>query len=145
MRLQDSLYRILAEKAVDNGHQFDISLNANHVIYQAHFPGEPITPGVCIMQIAVELLEHVVQAPVQLQCVKNIKFLNIITPDEVSAVTYTFHKMTQEEGMVKVQVEVTSCAASSFPSGPSTGSGTEGNETTPITYAKLSLICTKSA
>ena len=32
---------------------FKVRLNASHVIYKAHFPGMPITPGVCIIQMCV--------------------------------------------------------------------------------------------
>lgn len=118
MKLQDSLYHIVADKTVENGHQFDVCLNANHVIYQSHFPGEPITPGVCIMQIAVELLANLLQVSVQLVCAKNIKFMHIISPNEVPEVTYLFQKITQEAGRFQVQVTVTAPSAPLAPSVP---------------------------
>ena len=31
-----------------------LRLNPDHPIYHAHFPGNPITPGVCIVQIVGE-------------------------------------------------------------------------------------------
>lgn len=120
MKLLDSLYNIVSENQVENGHEFDIKLNPEHFIYQAHFPGEPITPGVCIMQIAVELFEVALNTPIALDCVKNIKFLRIISPNEVTDVKYSLQKITKEEGSLKVQVTVTA------------------NEDS---YAKLSLVC----
>ena len=120
MKLLDSLYTVISEYPADNGHEFDIRLNPDHFIYQAHFPGEPITPGVCIMQIAVELFEVALKSPLALNCVKNIKFLRIISPAEVTEIRYSLQKITREEGLLKVQVTVSS-----------------GSET----YAKLSLVC----
>ena len=58
MKLRDSLYTIVSEFKGDGRHDFNIKLDPEHFIYKAHFPGEPITPGVCIMQIAKELLEE---------------------------------------------------------------------------------------
>lgn len=120
MKLLDSLYTIVSDNPVENGHEFDLRLNPEHFIYQAHFPGEPITPGVCIMQIAVELFEVAIKTPIALECVKNIKFLRIISPDEVTEVKYSLQKITKEDGSLKVQVTVSA----------------NGD-----IYAKLSLVC----
>lgn len=120
MKLLDSLYTIVSESSIDSGHEFDLKLNPEHFIYQAHFPGEPITPGVCIMQIAVELFEVALKTPIALNTVKNIKFLRIISPNEVTEVKYSLQKITKEDDLFKVQVTVSA------------------NEEA---YAKLSLVC----
>ena len=46
-------------------------------VYQGHFPGYPITPGVCLVEIALELM-----GPVRLVAAKNIKFTSPILPTE---------------------------------------------------------------
>ena len=120
MKLRDSLYTIVSEFKGDGRHDFNIKLDPEHFIYKAHFPGEPITPGVCIMQIAKELLEEAVAESLTLSCVKNIKFLRIISPNEVTEVCYSLAKISREDDQVKVQVTVTA-----------------GEDA----YAKLSLIC----
>ena len=51
------------------------------MIYKAHFPGEPITPGVCILQIGAELLSEAAGERLELSVVKNVKFLSILRPD----------------------------------------------------------------
>ncbi len=106
MKLQDSLYNISSENISENGHEFIIKLNPEHFIYQAHFPGEPITPGVCIMQIAVELIEYKLGKPLALKTVKNIKFLQIISPNEGCVIKYTIDKITEEDKNIKAQVTV---------------------------------------
>jgi 3-hydroxyacyl-[acyl-carrier-protein] dehydratase len=120
MKLRDSLYTIVSESKGEGRHDFNIKLDPEHFIYKAHFPGEPITPGVCIMQIAKELLEEAVAESLTLSCVKNIKFLRIISPNEVTEVCYSLAKISREDDQVKVQVTVTA-----------------GEDA----YAKLSLIC----
>lgn len=106
MKLLNSLYNIVSEQISENDHDFIIKLNPEHFIYQAHFPGEPITPGVCIMQIAVELIEYKLNKPVDLNTVKNIKFLQIISPRECTEIKYTIGKISEEEGKIKAQVSV---------------------------------------
>ena len=80
MKLIDSLYTIISDSANESVHEYTIRLNPEHFIYKAHFPGEPITPGVCIMQIVRELMEKSTGLSLEIDYVKNIKFLRIITP-----------------------------------------------------------------
>lgn len=120
MKLLNSLYRIVSESVTESGRDYNIVLDAEHFIYKAHFPGEPITPGVCIMQIAVELLSLHCGKPLAIDTVKNIKFLKIISPAEIPGVCFSVSKVEAEDSKVKAQVSVSG-----------------GGET----YAKLSLIC----
>ena len=122
MQLINSLYTITSETSNDKGHTYTIALNPEHFIYKAHFPGEPITPGVCIMQIAHELLERLCEAKLNVTCIKNVKFLRVLTPEKDLTVDYTFPKVTTEDDNVKSQVTVS-----------------VGNEA----YAKLSVVCRK--
>lgn len=110
MILKNELYSIKRKEATDRGTTFDIKLNPSHFIYKAHFPGEPITPGVCIVQIAKELLEEVIGKPLQIVKVKNVKFLSVLTPEQSADVTYSIGKIVADEadGSVKAQVVVTS-------------------------------------
>ena len=80
MVLKDSLYSIQKKQQQESAVCYDLALHADHFIYQAHFPGEPITPGVCVIQMAKELLEDHLQRPLAVSTVKNVKFLNVISP-----------------------------------------------------------------
>lgn len=122
MKLHNSLYRIISDELNDAGHDYTINLDPEHFIYKAHFPGEPITPGVCIMQIAQELLEMHTGLELGIKCVKNVKFLRIIRPDETPTVTYRLQKIAEESEEVKVSVTVL-------------------NESD--IFAKLSIVCRK--
>lgn len=65
------------------GHEGDcyrISFDASHPIYKAHFPGNPITPGVCLLEIIGYLIEQKMGRPVKLVRAKNIKFLSVLNP-----------------------------------------------------------------
>lgn len=120
MKLLNSLYTVIDHSSTDLSQDFTIRLDAEHFIYKAHFPGEPITPGVCIMQIALELMELTTEKSLAVTCVKNVKFLRIIVPTEVNEVCYSLQKISLEEETAKAQIVVSA----------------NGD-----VYAKLSLIC----
>lgn len=120
MKLLNDLFTIVSDQEQPTGHDYTIALNPEHFIYQAHFPDEPITPGVCIMQIAQELLQETVGEALVVEMVKNVKFLRIISPLEVNELCYSLRKITAEDDLRKVQVQVS-----------------QGDNV----YAKLSLVC----
>ena len=57
-----------------------ISLNREHNIFEGHFPGNPILPGVCTVQIALELLEKLTGRELRLAKAGNIKYLGFVNP-----------------------------------------------------------------
>lgn len=59
----------------------EISYNKQHTIFEGHFPGNPIVPGVCTMQMIGDLLAYTVQKKLRLTNAANIKYLQLITPD----------------------------------------------------------------
>ena len=59
-----------------------IALNPEHRIFEGHFPGQPVVPGVCMLQIIKECLEAALQVRLTLAKAGNIKFLTVLTPRE---------------------------------------------------------------
>ena len=108
MILKNSLYTIADKKMDGSGIFYQILLDKNHFIYKAHFPNEPITPGVCIIQIAKELLEDYLHEEYEISYVKNIKFLSVLSPFSTPTVAYVFDKVTflPETNECKTQVQV---------------------------------------
>lgn len=106
MKLRDSLFTIISERHDGGVNDYTIKLNPTNFIYAAHFPGEPITPGVCIMQTAHELLETAVGADLSVRRVKNIKFLKIIKPDMTPCITFSFTNISTQANSVKAQAIV---------------------------------------
>ena len=49
--LLENFYKIIHIKEREDGKQeIEIELNPGHVLYQGHFPGQPVVPGVCTLQ-----------------------------------------------------------------------------------------------
>lgn len=106
MQLKNNLYTIIASEV----EKFRLRLHPDHFIYQAHFPGEPVTPGVCIVQIGKELMEELLGKSLEIKSVKNVKFLSVISPNDTPEITYTIKKVecSEDNQEVKAQIVVTS-------------------------------------
>lgn len=70
------------EKAENGSLTANILLNQDHDIFKGHFPGNPVTPGVCMMQIVKELTEEFTVQKLFLKIASNVKFMAIINPFE---------------------------------------------------------------
>jgi 3-hydroxyacyl-[acyl-carrier-protein] dehydratase len=57
-----------------------VSIIGSHPIFQGHFPGSPVVPGVCQVQMVKELIEKAVRHRLNLTESDNIKFLSMINP-----------------------------------------------------------------
>ena len=73
-----------------------IRLLPDSVIFQAHFPGNPVTPGVCQVGIVQELSEVMCGCELTLREIKNLKFVEVLKPESVGDVVVTFDKMEED-------------------------------------------------
>ena len=111
MLLKNSLYTITAKETGDGtSATFGLRLDPECFIYKAHFPGQPITPGVCIVQTGKELLEEMTGKQLDIVYVKNVKFLSIVSPEDTTVLSYSINKVSwSEDGQeVKAQMAVSS-------------------------------------
>lgn len=106
MILKDNLYKIQSHQENKDNIVYEISLLLESDIYKAHFPNKPITPGVCIVQIVVELLSDYLNVDCKLSLAKNIKYLQVINPIEAPNITIELKKIMQNEKEVSLQVVV---------------------------------------
>lgn len=104
MILKNSLYYIKSQDSLNS--IFTIELNPDCLIYKAHFPELPITPGVCIIQVAMELFSELCGTALELESVSNAKFLAVINPKETKKLTYSFNKVTVSEDSSQYKVSV---------------------------------------
>lgn len=80
--LEKSLYTVIKAETAEDSHHVLVSLNPGHEIFKAHFPGNPILPGVCLLQMALEILNARFGRDLRLLQARNIKFLKVIDPFE---------------------------------------------------------------
>jgi 3-hydroxyacyl-[acyl-carrier-protein] dehydratase len=104
--LNNVLYKVLSHETNDAATIYHVSLDKDCFIYKAHFPNNPITPGVCMVETALELLEDLTDKQLEISEAKSIKFLHILSPIETPEVDFSFSKLENTEDSVKVKVNV---------------------------------------
>jgi 3-hydroxyacyl-[acyl-carrier-protein] dehydratase len=57
-----------------------VELNAAHPVYKGHFPGTPVAPGVCLIQMIKEILIGQQKRNLQMTDGDTIKFMALIDP-----------------------------------------------------------------
>lgn len=77
------------------------------LIFQSHFPGNPILPGICIIQLAVEHAEHEMGISLSLMGVKNVKFLSPITPNILKSIHCELSSVTKDGDTVTFRAIIT--------------------------------------
>jgi len=77
-------------------------INAEHEIFEGHFPNQPVVPGVCMMQMVKEILELVIGKATRLAEAFDMKFLAIIDPQRNNLIQANITYDTAENGAIKV-------------------------------------------
>jgi 3-hydroxyacyl-[acyl-carrier-protein] dehydratase len=83
-------------------HDFTIKLNPDHPVYGGHFPGNPVVPGVCQVQMIKELTSVILEKEVILSQSDNIKFLSMIRPEETPVLKVSIDIREKESGFWNV-------------------------------------------
>lgn len=97
---------IKKEETAD-GYNVSVALDPECFIYKAHFPGHPITPGVCIVQMVSDLLGAVLGKQLEVSALKDAKFLSILSPENDSDVDVTFNNISvADDGSITAQAIV---------------------------------------
>ncbi|GAB3910846.1 3-hydroxyacyl-ACP dehydratase [Mucilaginibacter boryungensis] len=78
--LKDSFYHITSSDHTDGNFTVAFEFDSDHAIFSGHFPGQPIVPGACMLQIVKEVLAKALGTPVQLKKADNLKFIAPVDP-----------------------------------------------------------------
>lgn len=84
----ENFYSIINQTIVGNTAVIAVRFNIHHPIFQGHFPAMPVVPGACLMEMVRELSSMVLGKKLQLPVAQNIKFVQVIHPDEVDTVSF---------------------------------------------------------
>ena len=108
MLFLDNLYTITSQSPLsDDSVQYQIRLIPESVIFGAHFPGEPIMPGACIVQLIQELFMHWRGCEVEIAKVNNLKFLSVISPDAVLDLDVRIEVKKQDDALTHIKADIT--------------------------------------
>jgi 3-hydroxyacyl-[acyl-carrier-protein] dehydratase len=78
--LLNNLYTIQSITESENQIEATIRLLADHAIFAGHFPGQPVLPGVCMMEMVAETMGIQQKNSFRITGAPLIKFLRMIDP-----------------------------------------------------------------
>ena len=78
--LLNNLYTIQSLSESDKQIEATINLVADHAIFSGHFPGQPVLPGVCMMEMVSEVMGVYLKSSFRISGGPLIKFLRMIDP-----------------------------------------------------------------
>ena len=103
MLLKDFYKLQSLDKTGDQKYTAGIVINAAHDVFKGHFPDNPVTPGVCMMQIIKEITEQVVNAPLTMKSASNVKFMALINPEVTPELKLELEIIETEDALIKVK------------------------------------------
>ena len=106
MNFLDNLFLTQSITETDGGFEAVVRCNPDHAVYKSHFPGNPITPGACMLQEAGVLMQEKMGRPLFLKTSKNIKYLSLLIPAEGKEVKFIFSHVVEGETECKTQVVI---------------------------------------
>ncbi len=101
----ENFYSIVSkvETETNKSYSYDILINNAHEIFKGHFPGNPIMPGVCMMQITKDIAESISGNKLFMKKCSNVKFMAIINPDKNKDLNLQITISPGDNGEIKVR------------------------------------------
>lgn len=103
MLLKDFYKVVSIENSAENKYLVLIHINAEHDVFKGHFPGNPIMPGVCMMQIIKEITEQILGQSLFMQSLSNVKFMALINPFNTPELRLELDISMTDTDLVKVK------------------------------------------
>lgn len=76
----------------------ELAFPEDHPVYGGHFPGRPVVPGACVLQIVKELTERGLGQALALREAGNIKFPAALLPAATETVVFSIDPVELENG-----------------------------------------------
>ena len=83
MILLNDFYTLFQHDVAPGSVRAKISINKTHKIFEGHFPGLPIVPGVCMMQIIREIMETTTKKSLKLTAADNV---TVLIPNQTAVI-----------------------------------------------------------
>ncbi len=104
--LLHSFFKIVETSREDDKTVVIVQLEKQHSIYEGHFPGNPVAPGVCLIQMIREVIELLKDQKLMLAEADEIKFLNIVNPLMVDALRIEIKNRPKSENPLAFNIVI---------------------------------------
>jgi 3-hydroxyacyl-[acyl-carrier-protein] dehydratase len=91
-----------------------LAINAGHPIFEGHFPGQPVVPGACLMQMVKEITETILGRELRLSKADQLKFVAMIDPHADNVLEMEITILIKESGQADVSASLLNKGAVGF-------------------------------
>ncbi len=91
-------YRVVARRHTEEGELFRLQLMDDCCVYQGHFPGQPVCPGVCNIHMLLECAALMADQPLRLSSIKLCRLTTLLTPGEYPELEAHIQLTTADNG-----------------------------------------------
>jgi 3-hydroxyacyl-[acyl-carrier-protein] dehydratase len=104
MLQEQGFYTTLSLSEMGSGkYTIQVKLNPEHEIFSGHFPGNPVTPGACMIQMVKELTEGILGYKLRMKQASNVKFMALINPQTHPVLELDLEVAVEDELHVRVK------------------------------------------
>ena len=104
--LLDYYYSIKEQRTEGETAWFLVALNKDCDIYNGHFPGMPVAPGVCNIQMIKECTERMTGKQLLLSNISQCKLMTLITPQQHSELLVNIQLLEQTDTTIKIKATI---------------------------------------
>ena len=104
--LKNNLYFIKKIATTSSSIDAHVELSVQHAIFEGHFPGHPVLPGACMLQMVKELLETFLEKPLQLMKADDIRFSAMVDPNVNKELIFSIQYHLTEAQLVNVNAKI---------------------------------------
>ncbi|MDR2041497.1 MAG: beta-hydroxyacyl-ACP dehydratase [Tannerella sp.] len=96
-------YTVNSQRADGDTTVFEVSLNPASVVYGGHFPGMPVAPGVCNIQMIKECVERLTGRRLRMSYLAQCKLTTLLTPQQHPGLQVRIRLLENSDTMVRAQ------------------------------------------
>jgi 3-hydroxyacyl-[acyl-carrier-protein] dehydratase len=109
MNKLDELFQLEFQGETGGSYRFRCETDAGHPLFAGHFPGMPIVPGVCLINVVKRAVSQRLEGAVWFEKIRECKFLSAINPNENKAFDIEFGLNGGQEVRAAIFIGDTQC------------------------------------
>lgn len=75
-------YHIISKNEAGGEFQYKLALHASCEVYAGHFPGHPISPGACNLEMIRQCVSDAMGKNIRISLIRQCRYLKLVTPLE---------------------------------------------------------------
>jgi 3-hydroxyacyl-[acyl-carrier-protein] dehydratase len=105
--LLDTFFTIGNITSQDEKTSVEVMINKEHAVFEGHFPGNPVVPGVFLIQMIREVIEELQHKKFRIEKADEIKFMNMVIPEQNCHLILEIQQRAKSENPFAYNINVT--------------------------------------